>query len=353
MDILSRNDQQGHKIDSSIPSSFPNPIQQNAPTNIPTLTSEMVQQMIISTFSVLGFLGKSSSPWYFYFGASNHMTSNAHLLTNIKKYYGNLKIHTTYENQLPITTTSDISSSLTNVFVSLDLMSNLIVVGHLVDNDCRAQFSHFCNSTIVDYQVWHKRLGHPNSNVLHDMLKSSFIGNKHTPSLNFGKSKILLFPTHHPNVTQPFDIIHSDVWEGVALIISHIIVISLRFIFYTQNMNCFPLSNFFMLMLKPNSLLKSKFFALILEGNIHHTHFSKTKKKVTITFSSSKAKYITLAITFFNTLHIVSNHIIHEHIKHIEIDCNMVCEQSISSLMKLLLPVSSNPCINLFEVFTF
>ncbi|RDX80681.1 hypothetical protein CR513_38748, partial [Mucuna pruriens] len=83
------------------PLSFPNPtpIQQNVPTTIPTMTLEMVQQMIISAFSTLGFL------------------------------------------------------------VS-------------------------CNLAIVDYQMWHKRLGHPNSNVLHDMLKSSFLGNKHISSLN-------------------------------------------------------------------------------------------------------------------------------------------------------------------------
>ncbi|RDX80644.1 hypothetical protein CR513_38779, partial [Mucuna pruriens] len=62
-----------------------------------------------------------------------------------------------------------------------------------------------------------KHLGHPNSNVLHDMLKSGFLGNKHTPSLNtvhfdcissnHDKSKILPFPTHHLHVTKPFDII--------------------------------------------------------------------------------------------------------------------------------------------------
>ncbi|RDX63917.1 hypothetical protein CR513_57592, partial [Mucuna pruriens] len=54
-------------VDSSILDSFPNPtpIQQNTPTNVPTLTLEMVQQMIISAFSTLGFSSKSSSPWYF------------------------------------------------------------------------------------------------------------------------------------------------------------------------------------------------------------------------------------------------------------------------------------------------
>lgn len=257
-------------VDSSIPSNSvnPAPVQQNVPT-ASSVTPEMVQQMIISAFSALGISGKSSSSWYFDSGASNHMTSNAQFLTNIKKYFGNLKIHTADGNQLPITATGDISSSLTNVFVSPGLTSNLISVGQLVENDFQVQFSQSgclvqdqqtgkiiakgpkvgrlfpiqfslpqslslpllsCNSAIVDHQVWHKRLGHPNANVLHELLKSNFLGNKHTPSLNsvhfdcipckLGKSKILPFPTHQSNVTQPFDIIHSDVW-GVAPVISH------------------------------------------------------------------------------------------------------------------------------------
>lgn len=82
----------------------------------------------------------------------------------------------------------------------------------------------------IDYQEWHKRLEHPNFNVLYDMLKSGFLVNKHTPSLDviridcipckLGKSKILPFPTHQPNGTQPFDTIHNDVCR-VAPIISH------------------------------------------------------------------------------------------------------------------------------------
>ena len=69
------------------------------------------------------------------------MTNNAQFLTNIKKYFGNLKIHTADGNQLPITATGDISSSLTNVFISPGLTSNLISVGQLVENDCQVQFS--------------------------------------------------------------------------------------------------------------------------------------------------------------------------------------------------------------------
>lgn len=101
----------------------------------------MVQQMIVSAFFALGFSGKSSSSCYFDLGASNHMTNNAQFLTNIKKYFGNLKIHIADGNQLPITAIGDISSSLTNVFISPGLTSNLISVGQLVENDCQVQFS--------------------------------------------------------------------------------------------------------------------------------------------------------------------------------------------------------------------
>ncbi|RDX73261.1 hypothetical protein CR513_47159, partial [Mucuna pruriens] len=237
-------------IDSSISCSFPNlaPIQQNSPTNIPILTPKMVQQMIILAFSTLGFSSKFSSRWYFNFGTFNHMTSNAQFLTNIKKYYGKLKIHTADRNQLSITTIGDNFSSLTNVFVSPSLMSNLVSVGQLDQHSRKIIVKepkvehlfpiHFllssslslplvsCNYVIVDYQ----HVGYPNSNILHDMLKYGFLGNKHTSSLNvvhfdcisckLEKSKILLFPTHNLNVTQPFDIIHSNVWR-VSPIISH------------------------------------------------------------------------------------------------------------------------------------
>ena len=104
-------------VGSSIPRSSANlaSVQQNAPASVQTLTPEMVQQMIISAFSTLRLSGKSfstSSPWYFDSGASHHMTNNAQFLTNVTKYSGNLKIHTADGNQLPITATGDISSSL-------------------------------------------------------------------------------------------------------------------------------------------------------------------------------------------------------------------------------------------------
>ena len=60
-----------------------------------------------------------------------------------------------------------------------------------------------CNLAIVNFQIWHKRLDHLNFYVLHDLLKSSVLGNKIFSSLSviqfdcnsckLGKSKILPF----------------------------------------------------------------------------------------------------------------------------------------------------------------
>jgi len=86
-----------------------------------------------------------------------------------------------------------------------------------------------CNSATVNFQLWHKRLGHPNSNVLHDLMEFRVLGNKHSPSFSvvqfdcnsckLGKRKILPFPIHQSNVNKPFDIIHNDLW-GITLVIS-------------------------------------------------------------------------------------------------------------------------------------
>lgn len=58
----------------------------------------------------------------------------------------NLKIHPADGNHLPITEItdiSDISSSLTDVFLSLGLTTNLIYVGQLVDDNCHVEFSKY------------------------------------------------------------------------------------------------------------------------------------------------------------------------------------------------------------------
>ncbi|XP_027364321.1 uncharacterized protein LOC113871425 [Abrus precatorius] len=122
-----------------------------------TLTPEMVQQMIFSVFSAFGFSSSSNShslPWYIDSEASNHMTNTTVPLSNVQKYDGTQKIHTANGNSLDISVVGDISPSLTNVFVSFGLSTNLISVGQLVDHDCNVQFSSF--GCIVQDQVSRK-----------------------------------------------------------------------------------------------------------------------------------------------------------------------------------------------------
>ena len=195
----------------------------------PTLTPEMVQQMIIFAFSAFGLVGNHtifSKPWYFDSRASKHMTNTILSLSNVRNYDGNLKINTTDGSSLPNNVAGDLSSSLTVVFVSPDLSTNLLFVGQLVDNNCNVHFSrsscvvqdqvsgkmiakgpkvgrlfplHVSPSTIIPsfpllsfacnvvgsrHKMWHRRLGHPNSDVLRTLFNSGLLGNKACSSLD-------------------------------------------------------------------------------------------------------------------------------------------------------------------------
>jgi hypothetical protein len=56
------------------------------------------------------------------------MTNNVASLINVNEYFGNLKIHTADGCHLPIMAIDDVSPSLTDVFVSPDLTTNLVSV---------------------------------------------------------------------------------------------------------------------------------------------------------------------------------------------------------------------------------
>ncbi|KAL9444096.1 hypothetical protein AB3S75_017303 [Citrus x aurantiifolia] len=116
------------------------------------LTLEMVQQMIITAFSTLGLQGKRilpSSSWLVDSGASNHMTNSSDTLSNVKKYYGNIKIAN--GSKLPIHAIGDNNSSIKDVLASPQLSTNLISVRQLVDNNCDVRFSR--DGYIVQDQV--------------------------------------------------------------------------------------------------------------------------------------------------------------------------------------------------------
>ena len=199
------------------------------------------------------------------------MTNTVVPLSNIRNYDGNLKINTADGSSLPISAVGDLSSSLTNVFVSPNLSTNLISVGQLVDNNCNVHFSHSgcvvhdqvlgqmiakgpkvgrlfplhvspstfipsfpllsfaCNVVGYGNKMWHRRLGHLNSDVLRTLFNSGLLGNKACSSIDLsfdctscklGKSKVLPFPHHASRASRCFELIHSDVW-GIASVVSH------------------------------------------------------------------------------------------------------------------------------------
>ncbi|RVW80788.1 Retrovirus-related Pol polyprotein from transposon RE1 [Vitis vinifera] len=86
-----------------------------------------------------------------------------------------------------------------------------------------------CNVVGFGHKMWHRRLGHPNFDVLRTLFNSGLLGIKTCSSFDFSfdctscklvKSKVLTFPYSASRASQCFDIIHSDVW-GIAPIVSH------------------------------------------------------------------------------------------------------------------------------------
>ena len=86
-----------------------------------------------------------------------------------------------------------------------------------------------CNVVGSSNKMWHRRLGHPNFDVLHTLFNSGLLGNKACSSIDLsfaftscklGKSKVLPFPHHASHASQCFELIHSDVW-WIAPVVSH------------------------------------------------------------------------------------------------------------------------------------
>ena len=77
-----------------------------------------------------------------------------------------------------------------------------------------------CNVVGSGNKMWHKRLGHPNFDVLRTSFNSGLLGNKSCSSIDLsfdctscklGKSKVLPFRHHESRASQCFELIHSDV----------------------------------------------------------------------------------------------------------------------------------------------
>jgi transposase InsO family protein len=231
-----------------------------------SLTPEMVQQMIMSAFSALGLQGNTShKSWLIDSAASNHMTKSSKVLCNVRSYHGSSHIQVANGSHLAITKIGDINLSFKDVYVSPGLSNNLLSVAQLVEENYNVHFSRdgclvqdqvlgmilakgpkvgrlfplqfsiprslslACLTVNNPSEVWHKRLGHPNSVIFTRMLNFGLLGNKEhvykylpfdCSVCKLGKSKTLLFPSHGSRATKCFDIVHSDVW-GISHVVSH------------------------------------------------------------------------------------------------------------------------------------
>ena len=87
-----------------------------------------------------------------------------------------------------------------------------------------ALFSH--SSKSFDCNIMHKRLGHPTTHALTQVMKifdQTFNLNKHVSidfcsACQFGKSHMQYFPSVETTTTKPLEIIHADLW-GPSLIL--------------------------------------------------------------------------------------------------------------------------------------
>ncbi|RVW37994.1 Retrovirus-related Pol polyprotein from transposon TNT 1-94 [Vitis vinifera] len=169
-------------------------------------TPEIVQRMLISALSAMGFQGNNFT---------KTLTANG--------------------SSLPIAAIGDASSKFTDDQVTGEPIAKGPTVGRLFplflpvpDFSPLSSIKSFaCNNVSDLSMVWHRRLGHPNIQILSHVLNSDLPGNKDRSSLSLecdscklGKSKTLPFPLHASRASHCFDLIHSDVW-GPSPVSSH------------------------------------------------------------------------------------------------------------------------------------
>ncbi|RVW98452.1 Retrovirus-related Pol polyprotein from transposon TNT 1-94 [Vitis vinifera] len=120
------------------------------------------------------------------------MTNTILSLSNVRNYDGNLKINTADGSSLPISAVGDLSSSLTDDQVSGKMIAKGPKVGrlfplHVSSSTIVPSFpllSFACNVVGSQHKMWHRRLGHPNSDVLRTLFNVGLLGNKACSSLD-------------------------------------------------------------------------------------------------------------------------------------------------------------------------
>jgi hypothetical protein len=219
---------------------------------------------------------QNAETWLTDIGVTDHITANANNLSPQAPYQGQEQVSVGNEQNLPI---QNIGNSqlqtkyhkfqLKNVLHVPRIASNLLSVHKLcLDNNCSCYFdakklliqdlptgkllykglssngvypiqSHLFHSTANKtacvahfissdkWHLWHSRLGHPSSNVLHNIFPSFSTGSnsntvtEHCQHCLAGKMHQLPFSTSNKIVTSPFELIHADLWGSAPIIASN------------------------------------------------------------------------------------------------------------------------------------
>ncbi|CAL1410296.1 unnamed protein product [Linum trigynum] len=237
---------------------------------------QMVNKAISSAFPSLKMSGKIPT-WILDSGCFNHMTSNCSVLKDLSPVH-DLSIHAADGAELQVNGVGSVNSSrvhLPNTLHVPRLVPNLVSVGQLTEQGCCVVFAPsgcviqdlttgrelgrgsqrgrifeldelastlsisqsssssslsvsrvssfpvFSSLGEQNFQLWHSRLGHPNSHRLKTMFRQHLFGKSPSPghisdfkctSCVEAKTTRISFPSSTTIITEPFHLVHTDLW---------------------------------------------------------------------------------------------------------------------------------------------
>ncbi|GJZ00046.1 retrovirus-related pol polyprotein from transposon TNT 1-94 [Tanacetum coccineum] len=293
--------------------------------------------LLPNAFNTTTLQEPTSGNWNMDTCASSHLNDYVHYLSDILNMCIYPSVAVGDGHFIPVTNSGhNVLSTpfcplcLNNVLITPNIVKNLISVRQFVrDNSCTVEFDPFGFSVkdfITRWYMWHQRLGHLGSEVLHHLVSSDSISyNKEKlPVLchayQLGKHVKILFVSSSSSVTSCFDIVHSDLWTSPILSLS-------GFQYYVLFLDHYShlsvkLSHFNVIMVvkpairQPNTKFeKSMKLIMVLHTSLDERKiyslakkdFSKSKPVTTQNVSNDFSKPVTAQILPQNMLPIVKN----------------------------------------------
>ncbi|CAL9216541.1 unnamed protein product [Arabidopsis halleri] len=223
-------------------------------------SNSMIPTALAHAFNTMT-LQDPNNPWVMDFGATDHITAEQGTLTSVFNSSITPSVLVGNGSLAPVTKSGHgaLNSKsrplhLKNVLVCPSIMKNLVSVRRFVtDNRCTVEFDPFgftvkdlptkqmllrCDSSGPLYTVtqprslpslalttgssiWHRRMGHPGSSIQRSLTSLGFSNKADVTTMchacQLGKHARLPFFSSSTIVTEPFQIIHSDIWTSPVL----------------------------------------------------------------------------------------------------------------------------------------